>query len=94
MTMEVENVAASLTEKETAVLGACYRSDFYSGVGRPDVWSWSVEAKGLNAHAVAGVLSSLQTKGCVRCVRDEKDDVVSVTELGHLVACFLKIYES
>ena len=82
----------TLTEKEAAVLKACYSSDFYSGDGRPDVWTFSVEVPGMNDHAKAGVLASLKAKGVVALCRDEHNDVVTVTHLGHDEAIRLGFY--
>lgn len=99
-TAGMTETSTSLTALEAEALEGCYRSDYYSGSGRPQVWSWSVTdaccGRGpgrATARQMSGIISSLVKKGLVTCDGDGEDASITVTEKGHRVAFELNLHQ-
>lgn len=70
----------NLTKLELDCIHAMYKSEYYSGAGMPDIWSFSVadNAEITKPNQVCGVISSLVKKSIVKCEKSDDDDVVSI----------------
>lgn len=84
-----------LTDLEREALRGIYRSEYHD-VGRPAIWSFSVEYncdERITCKNVGGVIGSLAKKGVVSCNQGERadDDTITVTAAGETLAIELGI---